>query len=203
LRLSIRARETPEAYRSLLMAQWRATRPVDVARLNSSIFLAVLRKYGIAFVFLTPAYLLAAVLLGEHHFPTLTPGHLLAAAILLVVTGVVGRLLLGLVAVMFIVTVGSLVWWRHVLAVGGPSAALAALVSAARRIVSRFEHWVDPSLLATESRRKHATLVAPIHDLLDQLCAALHVASDAPPLRLALHADRSVRTDQLISRRTA
>lgn len=38
--------------------------------------------------------------------------------------------------------------------------------------------------------------------LLDQLRAALVVVPSAPPLRLALLADRSVRTDQLISRRT-
>jgi hypothetical protein len=185
------------------MPEWRATRPVDVARLNSSVFLAVLRKYGVLFAFVAPAYLLAAVLLGEHRLSTLTPGHILAVAIPLFLTGIVGHFLLGLLGVMFIVTVGSLIWWRHILAVGGPSAALAALVSAARRLVSRFERQVDTALLATNSRREHATLVAPIHDLLDELRAALLVAPDAPPLRLALLADRSVRTDQLTSRRVA
>ena len=124
------------------MPEWRATRPVDVARLNSSVFLAVLRKYGGLFAFVAPAYLLAAVLLGEHRLPTLTPGHILAVAIPLFLTGIVGHFLLGLLGVMFIVTVGSLIWWRHILAVGGPSAALAALVSAARRLVSRFERQV-------------------------------------------------------------
>ncbi|HEY5272726.1 MAG TPA: hypothetical protein VIJ34_05770 [Acidimicrobiales bacterium] len=167
------------------MPDWRATRPVDVARLNSSIFLAVLRKYGVAFVFLTPPYLLAAILLGEHRFPTHTPGQILAAAIPLFLTGVVSHLFLGLVAVMFIVTVGSLIWWRHVLAVGGLVVALAALLSALRRIVSQFEHRVDPSLLATALRRQQATLGAPIHDLLDQLRVSLLAASDAPPLPTA------------------
>ena len=185
------------------MPEWRAIRPVDVARLNSSVFLAVIRKYEIVLALAAPAYLVAAVLLAHHRFPSLTTTHILAVAIPLFLTGFVTHLMLGLLGVMFLIAVGSLVWWRHVLAVGRPSEALAAIVSATRRLVARLEHRVDPSLLATDSRRGHTTLAAPIHDLLDELRAALLIAPDAPPLRLALLADRTVRTDQLTSRRNA
>ncbi len=183
------------------MPEWRATRPVDVARLNSSVFLAVLSKYGVLFAIGAPIYFATVVILGERRAPELGVGHILEVAGPHFLAGVVGHLLFGFVAVAFTVAVASLVWWRHLLAVGGPSAALAAFASAARRLIGRIEHRVDASLIATLARRAHMTDVVSIHSLLDQLLAALLVAPDAPPLRLALPADRSARTDQSISRR--
>ncbi|MDA8265348.1 MAG: hypothetical protein M0T79_08405 [Actinomycetota bacterium] len=185
------------------MPEWCSTRPVDVARLNSSVFLAVLCKYGVFSAIAAPIYFATVVILGERRAPKLGAGHILAATWPYFLTGFVGRFLLGLLAGTFIAAVGSLVWWRHILAVGGPYAALAALASAARRLVARIERRVDPSLVATLARRPHITDVVPIQSLLDQLRAALLGAPAAPPLRLAVLADRSVRTDQLIPRRTA
>lgn len=54
------------------MPDWRATRPVDVARLNSSVFLAVIGKYEVVLALAAPAYLAAGVLLAHHRFPPLT-----------------------------------------------------------------------------------------------------------------------------------
>jgi len=185
------------------MSERHAFGAVDVARLNSGVFLAVLRRYGVLFVIGAPVYFATVVLVGEHRAPGLGAGRILAAIWPYFLTGFVGHLLVGFLVVAFIVSVGSLFWWRHVLAVGGLSAALAAIASTALRLVTRFARGVNNDAVATLFRRERATLADPVHDLLDELRAALLASPDAPPLRLALLADRSVRSDQSISRRVA
>ena len=210
---TIRAGDTAEAYRSKPMPDWRATRPVDVARLNSSVFLAVIHKYEILLAVIRkfeilcaivmPAYLIVAVLLAHHRFPSLTTTHTLVVAIPMFLTGFASHLALGLLGAMFLIAVGSLIWWRRVLAVGGPSSVLATLAAAMHGVAVRLVHRMDPGLVALLTRREHATHAVPGHSLLDQLRAALLIAPDAPPSRLVLLADRMVCTDQLTSRRAA
>jgi len=200
---TIRAGDTAEAYRSKPMPDWRATRPVDVARLNSSILLAVIRKFEILCAIVMPAYLIVAVLLAHHRFPSLTTTHTLVVAIPMFLTGFASHLALGLLGAMFLIAVGSLIWWRRVLAVGGPSSVLATLAAAMHGVAVRLVHRMDPGLVALLTRREHATHAVPGHSLLDQLRAALLIAPDAPPSRLVLLADRMVCTDQLTSRRAA
>jgi len=185
------------------MSERHAFGAVDVARLNSGVFLAVLRRYGVLFAIGAPVYFCTLLIVGEHRAPGLGAGRILAAIWPYFLTAFVGHLVVGFVAVAFVVSVGSLFWWRHVLAVGGPAAALAALASAALRLVTRIGRGVNDDAVATPLRWERATLADPVHDLLDELRAALLASPDAPPLRLALPADRSVRSDQSISRRAA
>lgn len=185
------------------MPQWRVTRPVDVARLNSGVFIAVLRRYGALIAIGAPIYFATVVILGARRTPELGVGGILARIWPYFLSGFVGRLLLALVAAMSIVAIYSLIRWRQILAFDGPSALLSAFASAIRRLIIRIERRVDDSLHAAPFRRANESTVVPIHTLLDQLRACLLIAPAAPPLQLALCADRSVRPDQLILRRIA
>lgn len=170
---------------------------------ESSVFVAVLDTYGPRFAVGAPISFATVVILGEPHAPGLGVGHIHEVAGPHLLAGVVGHLLFGFVAATFTVVVGSPGWWRHVLAVGGPSAALAASACAARRLVGRIEHRVEAGPIATLVRRVHLSDLVPARGLLDQLLAALLVAPDAPLLRFALPADRSARSGPSISRRAA
>ena len=185
------------------MQQWRATRPADVARLNGGVFLAVARAYLVVFAVLLPGDAIASLLLAHHRLPTLGITHVLALALPFFVTGFLSHVTLGLLGMMFLVAVNSLIWWRHVLAVGGPSGVLAALALSIRRVVFRLAHRVDPVAVARVTHREQMARAVPAHPLLDQLRAALLIAPDAPPSLLAHLSDHPVRTDQLTSRRAA
>ena len=185
------------------MHDWRATRPVDVARLNSGVFLAVLRKFAVAAAICAPVYFGAIVVLAEVRAPQLSIGFVLAHVWLYFLTAFVGHLALGLVIMTFCTAVGSLIWWRNVLARGGPNTVLAALASIAHRVVLRLAQRIDSGLLAVSAVRERMIPTGPDHTLLAQLRVALVVAPDGPPSRLVHLADPMVRTDQLTPRRTA
>lgn len=196
--------ETPSAYDHRLMQDWRASRPVDVARLNSSVFRAVLRKFELLFVVMIPIEIVSVLLLAHHRDPTMGMAQVLAHSIPFLLTGSLTHFLGGLLVAMFLVALGSLAWWRHVLAIGRPSTVLAALASAVRGILRRLVRKLDgrADLLAVPARRR-AGRSPRLPSVIDQLCASLCLAPSAPPLRLALAADRSVRPDQLTARRAA
>ena len=103
----------------------------------------------------------------------------------------------------FCTAVGSLIWWRNVLARGGPNLVLAALTSIVNRIALRLAQHIDSDLVAVLAIRERMISIGPDHTLLAQLRVALVVAPDGPPSRLVQLADPMVRTDQLISRRAA
>ena len=182
------------------MKNWRATRPIDVARLNNGVFCSVLWKYCLLFAVLIPTELIGTVLIAHHRVPSMSIGHVLAVATPVILTGFLTHFLLGLLGVMFIVAVGSLVWWRHVLAIGGPSAALAVLAAVSRRIVLRL---AQPSNSVAASggvvRRERTIRDVPEHPLLDQLRSALSISSTAPPAFPITHMDRLVRSDSQLT----
>ncbi|MHB1599258.1 MAG: hypothetical protein ACYCXY_10340 [Acidimicrobiales bacterium] len=161
------------------MEEWRAFRPVDVARLNSSVFVALFRKYGLLFALALPAYLGGALLLAAERFPKLGVAHILSVAAPLFLAGFVTHLAVGLLGAVFLVAVGSLVWWRHILATGAPSAVRGVIASSARRIVFRLARQIDAGTFAVLARRSRELLLVPVHGLLDQLSAALCIAADA------------------------
>ncbi len=196
--------DTGSAYYHRFMQGWRATRPVDVARLNNGVFCAVLRKYCLLFAVLIPTELVGTVLIAHHRVPSMSTGHVLAVTVPLVLTGFLTHFVVGLLGVLFIVAVGSLAWWRHVLAIGGPSAALAALASASRRIVLRLAHSSNPAVVrGGVVRRDRPIRDVPEHPLLDQLRCSLSILSTAPPAVPIAPEDPLVRIDQLIARRIA
>jgi hypothetical protein len=185
------------------MQNWRALRPVDVARLNDSVFRAVIRFYEILFAIMIPIELSSTIAIAHHRFPQMSIAHVLAVAIPFFLTAFFTHFVLGFIGVMFLVAVGSLAWWRHVLAFGGPSAALTVLAVASRRVVIRLAQPSIPSVVAGLVRRDHPLRSVPEHPLLDQLRCALSISSTAPPGVPITHADFFVRIDQLISRRIA
>ena len=169
------------------MDDWRATRPVDVARLNSGVFLAVLRKFAVVAAICAPVYFGAIVVLAEVRAPQLSIGFVLAHVWLYFLTAFVGHLALGLVIMTFCTAVGSLIWWRNVLARGGPNTVLAALASIAHRVVFRLAQRIDGGLLAVSAVRERMIPTGPDHTLLAQRCSAIepkrHGGRDAPSAR--------------------
>jgi hypothetical protein len=164
----------------------------------------VLRKYYVLFKVLIPTELIGTVLIAHHRVPSMSIGHVLAATVPLMLAGFLTHFVVGLLGVLFVVAVGSLAWWRHVLATGRPSAALATLAAASRRVVLRLAHSSTPAVArGGVVRRERPIRDVPEHPLLDQLRCSLSILSTAPPAVPIAPEDPLVRIDQLISRRIA
>jgi hypothetical protein len=110
------------------MQDGRATQPVDVARLNSGIFLALFKRFGIVVAICLPIYFGGIVAIAALRLPQLSTGFVLAH-VWFAFAAFAGHLAFGLALSTFWIAVGSLAWWRHVLARGGPNLVLVALAS--------------------------------------------------------------------------
>ena len=193
------------------MEKWHATRPVDVARFNGGVFLVAARAYLVLFLVLLPVDVIGAMVVDHHRLPTFSTAHVLSIALPFFVTGFSATPPLSSSVAMSLIAVGSLAWWRHVLAVGGPSAALAVLASAIRRVVvpSRAPvatpvHSRSPRSPGTDdpSAFPNTPCSTSFASRWQSLPTPLLPTDTTSDLRVRL-ADPRVRLEQLILRRTA